>query len=82
MVKRFTGAGGVWEILDSSRDPYNAADKSLRANASDAEATGVGPIDFLSNGFKLRGIGGQTNDSGTYLYAAFAESPFKYALAR
>jgi hypothetical protein len=82
MVKRFTGAGGVWEILDSSRDPYNAADKSLRPNASDAEATGVGPIDFLSNGFKLRGIGGQTNDSGTYLYAAFAESPFKYSLAR
>jgi hypothetical protein len=82
MVKRFTGAGGVWEILDSSRDPYNAADKSLRANASDAEATGPGPIDFLSNGFKLRGTGGQTNDSGTYLYAAFAESPFKYSLAR
>jgi hypothetical protein len=81
MVKRFTSTG-IWEIIDAKRDPYNAADKSLRANASDAEATGVGPIDFLSNGFKLRGTGGNTNDSGTYLYAAFAENPFKYSLAR
>jgi hypothetical protein len=81
MVKRFTSTG-IWEIMDAKRDPYNAADKSLRANASDAEATGVGPIDFLSNGFKLRGTGGNTNDSGTYLYAAFAESPFRYSLAR
>jgi hypothetical protein len=81
MVKRFTSTG-IWEIIDAKRDPYNAADKSLRANASDAETTGVGPIDFLSNGFKLRGTGGNTNDSGTYLYAAFAENPFKYSLAR
>ena len=81
MVKRFTSTG-IWEIIDAKRDPYNAADKSLRANASDAETAGVGPIDFLSNGFKLRGTGGNTNDSGTYLYAAFAENPFKYSLAR
>ena len=40
--------------------------------------------DILSNGFKLRGDGsGSTNASAaTYIYAAFAENPFKYSLAR
>jgi hypothetical protein len=81
MVKRSSNTG-PWEILDASRNPYNAAQDGLRANASDAEISGIGPFDFVSNGFKLRGTGGGTNDSGTYIYAAFAESPFKYANAR
>jgi hypothetical protein len=34
-------------------------------------------MDFLSNGFKLRAEGGASNGSGdTFIYAAFAESPF------
>jgi len=38
-------------------------------------------VDFLSNGFKSRGT--FTNVSGgTYIYMAFAEAPFKYALGR
>ena len=34
-------------------------------------------MDLLSNGFKHRGVGGDTNVSGDeYIYMAFAESPF------
>jgi hypothetical protein len=40
-------------------------------------------MDILSNGFKLRFAGGEVNASGvTYIYAAFAEAPFKFANAR
>ena len=33
-------------------------------------------IDFLSNGFKLRGTNTNMNGSRTYAYMAFAEHPF------
>jgi hypothetical protein len=81
MVKR-SSSTGPWEILDSSRNTFNVTQDGLRANASDAEINGIGPFDFLSNGFKLRGLGGVTNDAGTFIYAAFAEHPFKNSNAR
>jgi hypothetical protein len=74
-----------WNIHDATRSPYNATDEIIWANLANAELannTNRG-IDFLSNGFKLRG-----NDTGinsgnhTYLYVAFAEHPFKTARAR
>ena len=73
-----------WVIYDTSRDPYNVSIAALYANTSGAEVTvGSLDIDILSNGFKWREGGGQGNDSSvTYIYAAFAESPFKYANAR
>ena len=40
-------------------------------------------IDLLSNGFKWRTSDDNNNDvSETYLYIAFAESPFKHTNAR
>lgn len=37
-------------------------------------------VDLLSNGFKIRSATTNFNGSGeTHIYAAFAESPFKYA---
>jgi hypothetical protein len=40
-------------------------------------------MDILSNGFKLKYAGGGTNASGeTFIYIAFAEVPFRSALAR
>lgn len=79
-----------WNILDTSRDPYNLESNRLRPNLSNVEEStpsGTYAIcwDGLSNGFKLRG-GSGTNDvnqtSATYIYMAFAENPFKNALAR
>ena len=84
MVKYTSGAGGHWMIRDAARNTFNAADEALYANLSGATDTGsTYSCDFLSNGFKVRGVYGSQNISaGTYIYAAFAESPFAYARAR
>jgi hypothetical protein len=82
MYKR-TDTTGDWAILDTSRDPYNVEQNRLFANLSNAETTGVTSLDGLSNGFKIRDSAGSCNASGgTYIYAAFAEVPFKSALGR
>ena len=59
-------------------------DELLSADSVAVEAEGsTSRLDFLSNGFKLRGSASGTNKSGgTYIYMAFAEAPFKYANAR
>jgi hypothetical protein len=83
MFKDVTTSGlGSWTIVDNKRNTSNVEDKYLWANSSIAEDT-FGLLDFTSNGFKLRYAGGGGNTSGnTIIYAAFAESPFKYSLAR
>lgn len=81
MIKR-TDSTGFWYMTDSARDTYNPESLWLVANGSNAE-TSFTQEDFLSNGFKLRNTNADWNASGgTYIYAAFAENPFKYALAR
>ena len=85
MIKRTdSSTNGDWEIKDSSRSPYNVANSYLYANLANAEGTSsTVDTDFCSNGFKLRAIYTGINASGgTYIYAAFAESPFKFANAR
>jgi len=86
MIKS-TSAGTEWVMMDTVRpggNTYNLADTSLYANRDYSETTvgTVNDIDFLSNGFKLRNNTGFVNASQTYIYAAFAENPFKYSLAR
>ncbi len=75
---------GYWEMYDTSRSTYNVLNKNLYANYNYAEDTdAAGAKDVLSNGFKLRGTVDNSNGNGkTYIYAAFAEAPFKYANAR
>ena len=79
MIKNSTTAPTSWVIQDTKRSSSsggNPADKRLLPNATTAEATDSA-IDLLSNGFKIRSTGSWTNDSAnTYIYAAFAESPF------
>lgn len=82
MIKEITSGGTNWNILDTSRDPYNVEQKYLAANLFDAEGT-LALLDGLSNGFKLRSSALAVNASGnTYIYMAFAETPTKFALAR
>jgi hypothetical protein len=73
-----------WVLLDSERGKINTVSDNLLANvsnaANDVTAARIN-TDFLSNGFKLRnaGDGNQSitnKSSSTYIYAAFAESPF------
>jgi len=81
MIKRASGSEN-WVIWDNQRDPFNNFYHVLLANASSAEDTtnaGSGGRyvgDFLSNGFKLRNTHDTSNSSSTYIYMAFAESPF------
>ena len=73
-------AGQNWIIFDAARSTYNVTQAQLYPNLSNAEDSGRS-IDILSNGFKIRDTSTGIN-SGTILYACFAESPFKYALGR
>ncbi len=73
-----------WTIYDTSRSLYNAADLLLFPMSSTAEILDTGQsIDLVSNGFKIRNSNANENTNGaTYIYMAFAENPFKNALAR
>ena len=82
MVKRTDAAGYSWTILDSVRDAYNVETNILYPNLSNAENTGSPRADFLSNGFKPRDSSNDNASGGTYIFAAFAENPFKNSLAR
>ena len=71
-----------WHIFDTSRSTGNISKERLQANSSAAEDS-FSVIDLLSSGFKLRYTDAYFNQNGaTYVYAAFAESPFAYSRAR
>jgi hypothetical protein len=75
MVKVSSGTTGNWQIQDSKRDGFNE-NKRILANVNEAEKTSQ-MWDQLSNGFKIRVTSGDVNGSGnSYIYMAFAESPF------
>lgn len=81
----FKAASNVadWGIYDTSRSTFNTVNSQIDPNGSSAEYTAARETDILSNGFKVRNSNGGMNTNGnTYIYAAFAESPFKHALGR
>ena len=93
MIKNInaTGGGGSgnWQIVDTERDTYNPTDARLEPDTTNTEnGDGRSPdLDLYSNGFKIRCGASEGkyewNWTGqTYLYIAFAETPFKYANAR
>jgi len=68
-----------WFIVDNKRDAFNETDVGLFPNTNGVESIGNGynGVDFLSNGVKVRQANSGINASGgTYIYMAFAESPF------
>lgn len=72
-----------WVVLDSARNTYNVTDLALFPNTAGAQSgAGTYLVDFTANGFKLRTTNSAINAANTYIYAAFAEAPFNYALAR
>ena len=82
MVKISSGTTANWVVVDTSRDTYNVMATDLNPDSSGAEYTSTF-MDCLSNGFKIRNTPASYNGSGyTYIYACFAENPFKYANAR
>jgi hypothetical protein len=82
MIKNIDTSSTTWDIYDNVREPFNdGAFNSLSANSSASE--GNRPLDFLSNGFKIREPSSSSlNAADTYIYMAFAEQPTKFANAR
>ena len=83
--------GYDWLIYDTQRDTYNVGYQFLCPNSNNVELRREGDtsnktdryIDILSNGFKIRNSNANYNGNGdTFVYAAFAENPFKTARAR
>jgi hypothetical protein len=86
LIKATTGSNN-WIIYDTVRNTYNLTNLSLVPDSSALEngisSTTENTLDILSNGFKLRTSNALTNGSSVpYIYAAFAENPFKYSNAR
>ena len=79
IIAKKTSGAGDWIIWDNKRDGYNETIKRLYPNEAAAEESSTTQgVDFISNGFKLRGTSSNAWNSGsdTYIYAAFAENPF------
>jgi hypothetical protein len=78
-----SSATGAWHSMDNKRaNPFNAVSGQLYPNSAAAEAVGA-TLDFTANGFKIRTNSADVNGSTNIIvYAAFAENPFQYALAR
>ena len=90
MVKLTTAADGYWVIFDNKRDPDNPTGRVIYANETSisTDVSSYAPYDLLSNGFKSRIPAGNGNEASynssgqTYIYLAFAESPFKTSNSR
>lgn len=69
--------GEPWTMFDRRRSTFNPADDYLMPSNSDAEASGATiSIDFLCNGFKVRGSDSRVNRDGIdIIFAAFARHP-------
>ena len=77
LIKKSNASGTNWRIITINTS-------YLSANTSDAQYDSPpGPIRGMSNGVKVVGTGADINENGgTFIYAAFASYPFKYALAQ
>ena len=81
---KVTSEANSWVIYDAARNTFNEMTSQLYPNLSNAEATSSSyAIDTNANGFKIRTSNGIINvSSGTFIYMAFAENPFKNSNAR
>ena len=78
MIKKSSGTED-WSMYDSKRNVNGTTNTlPLLANFPDGESGLTGKnMDILSNGVKMKTSNGELNLSGaTYIYMAFAESPF------
>lgn len=84
MIKQLSGTSG-WLIYDNARSAYNPVNIFSQAQSTAVEANSAtdNPLDFVSNGFKLRYNNSATNTSGAeYIYLAFAEQTLRFANGR
>jgi len=77
LIKRTDTGNKHWRLWDNKRSTYNPRILNLFPNDTEGEGAGHSSyaMDFLSNGFKMRGTDGDLN-TGTLIYFAFASAPF------
>ena len=78
MCKKTSGTESWWVVV-TARKSFNPHVNGIELNATADELAVAKDLDLLANGFKSRKATGYHNDSATYMYMAFAETPFKYA---
>jgi len=69
-----------WQVRDTARFTSNTGSQGrfyFNSSAAEGAASTASPIDFLSNGFKVRGSNSEIN-SNTIIYGAWGDVPFKY----
>lgn len=82
MIKRSSVAVGNWRTYDTTRSTINPMGSEVYPNSPIAETSNI-YFDITANGFKLRTTDADLNTaSSSYIYAAFAENPFKFSRAR
>ena len=81
IIQDIANASG-WYIEDAARNTYNVTNRGINAASTGAEDEAQ-RMDFLSNGIKIRENDNSINRTGTtFIFAAFADTPFKTATAR
>jgi hypothetical protein len=77
-----SSATGDWYIFDNARG-INGAILGLITDNNQIDTNYTSAVKLLSNGFSIGRTDAAWNSSGaTYIYAAFADNPFKYGLAQ
>ena len=80
VIAKCTSHTSAWHLVDADIDVNPVG--YLNANTTDTYQD-YNHYDLLSNGFKIRDNGTESNRSGgVFVYLAFAKAPFKYANAR
>ena len=79
-----SGYNGSWVIYDTARTPSNSGENWLYTNSNAAEAIAATyAVTVTANGFKVRASSTENNaNDRNYIFAAFADTPFKYANAQ
>jgi len=78
VIKDGDNSERAWVVYDDKRNTFNPVQNTVGWNLNGSEDTSSYPIDFLSNGFKLRTTNNLVNASSTYFYACWGSVPFKY----
>ena len=77
IIKPNSGGVAHWFMHDSERSPTNVMDDYLATNTSSLQGTSSTlQIDFVSNGFKIRGNNNTNFANTNYIFMAWAEAPF------
>jgi len=84
IIIRRSDSTGNWIIMDNKRNTFNYVNHRLRAESNGGDSSSYNVVSFFSNGFKLENQydGSWNSNGGTFIYFAFAESPFKNSRAR